>query len=221
MMTPDTVAQDLAMRLRGTLLRPDDVGYEDARQLWNAMIEKRPAVIARCTGVADVVEALQWVRQKEWKVAVRGGGHSVAGLGSVDGGIVIDLSPMRGVHVDRTARTVRVQAGATWGDVDRETQLFALATPGGIISTTGVAGLTLGGGFGWLSRKYGLAVDNLLSVDLVTAAGDVVRASEDESRDLFWAVRGRRQLRHRHLIRVPAARGRTRGTLRTNSLPPG
>jgi FAD/FMN-containing dehydrogenase len=176
--------------LRGELLRPESDVYDEARQLWNAMIDKRPALIARCTGVADVIEAVNFARENGVAVAVRGGGHNVAGLASVDDGLMIDLSLMRAVHVDPEARTVRVDGGALWGDVDHETQAFGLATPSGIISTTGVAGLTLGGGFGWLARKYGLAADNLLSVEVVTAEGEFVKASEQENEDLFWAVRG-------------------------------
>jgi FAD/FMN-containing dehydrogenase len=176
--------------LRGELLRPECDGYEAARGLWNAMIDKKPALIARCADVADVMEAIKLARKNGLAVAVRGGGHNVAGLAGVDDGIVIDLSLMRAVHVDPEARTARVQGGAVWGDVDHETQAFGLATPSGIISTTGVGGLTLGGGFGWLARKYGLAADNLLSADVVTADGELVKASAQENVDLFWAIRG-------------------------------
>jgi FAD/FMN-containing dehydrogenase len=176
--------------LRGELLRPDSDGYEEARVLWNAMIDIRPALIARCTGVADVIEAVKFSRENGLAVAVRGGGHNVAGLASVDDGLMIDLSPMRAVHVEPEARTARVQGGALWGDVDHETQAFGLATPSGIISTTGVAGLTLGGGFGWLARRHGLAADNLRSAEVVTANGELVKTSADEEPDLFWAIRG-------------------------------
>jgi len=176
--------------LRGEVLRPEHEGYEEARALWNAMIDERPAVIARCTGVADVIEAVRFARENGLTVAVRGGGHNVAGLASVDDGLMIDLSHMRAVHVDPGARTVRVQGGALWGDVDHETQAFGLATPGGVVSTTGVAGLTLGGGFGWLARMHGLAADNLLSADLVTGDGELVKASSEENAELFWAIRG-------------------------------
>ncbi len=179
-----------ARSLHGELLGPGSDSYEQARRLWNAMIDKRPALIARCTGAADVIAAVNFAREHGQTVAVRGGGHNVAGLASVDDGIVIDLSLMRAVHVDPAARTARVQGGATGGDLDHETQAFGLATPSGIISTTGVAGLTLGGGFGWLSRKHGLAADNLLSVDVVTAAGEFVTASKDDRADLFWGIRG-------------------------------
>jgi len=169
---------------------PSDDGYEDARSVWNAAIDRRPALIARCSGVVDVVRAVQFARERELVVAVRGGGHNVAGHGTCDGGILVDLSAMRGVSVDLPGRTATVQAGATWGDVDHETQAFGLATTGGLVSTTGIAGFTLGGGFGWLMRKHGLACDNLLNVELVTAGGRILRASADENADLFWGLRG-------------------------------
>jgi hypothetical protein len=175
---------------RGQVLRPGDGGYDEARAVWNGMIDKRPAVIARCTGTADVVSALQHAKAEGLEVAVRGGGHNVAGRAVNDGGMVIDLSPMQGVRVDPAERRARVQGGVTWGSLDRETQLHGLATVGGVVSTTGVSGLTLGGGIGHLTRKYGLACDNLTSVDLVTADGEVVTASEKENADLFWALRG-------------------------------
>ncbi len=186
----EAILESLETSLRGELLRPEDDGYEEARRLWNGMIDRKPALIVRCTRVADVIEAVSFARESGVTAAVRGGGHSVAGLASVDDGIMIDLSLMRGVRLDAGARTARVQGGATWADLDRETQALGLATPGGIISTTGIAGLTLGGGFGWLSRKYGLAADNLLSADVLTAESEVVRASADENSDLFWAIRG-------------------------------
>jgi FAD/FMN-containing dehydrogenase len=176
--------------LRGTLLQPGDFGYDEARSVRNGLIDRHPALIANCTGVADVVAAVNLAREHELLLSVRGGGHNVSGAAMNDGGIVIDLSAMRGVRVDPAARTVRVQGGATWGDVDRETQLFGLATPGGNVSTTGVGGLTLHGGWGWLRRKYGYSVDNLVAVDIVTADGRVRTASESENPDLFWAVRG-------------------------------
>lgn len=179
-----------ADRLQGPLLQPTSDGYDDARRVWNGMIDKRPALIARCAGVADVVEAVNFCREHEVLLAVRGGGHNVAGTATCDGGLVLDLSSMRGVHVDPQARTARVEGGATFRDLDRETQIFNLATPGGVVSTTGVAGLTLGGGLGWLRRKYGLTADNLLSADVVKADGEIVRASEIEHPDLFWALRG-------------------------------
>ena len=177
-------------RLRGELLCPGDDSYEEARIIHNGMINKRPALIVRCTGAADVIDAVNFASDNNLLVAVRGGGHSVAGSCICNGGIMIDLSLLRGVQVDPTARIARVQGGATLGDLDRETQAFGLAAPVGTVSTTGVAGLTLGGGFGWLRAKHGLTIDNLLSVDIVTANGQFRRASESENSDLFWAVRG-------------------------------
>jgi len=174
----------------GDLIRPGDSGYDDARAVWNGMIDKRPAVIARCQDVADVIFTVEFAREQDLLVAVRGGGHNAAGLGTCDDGIVIDCSPMNWVDVDPDARRVRVGAGATWRDVDHATQAFGLAVPGGVVSHTGVAGLTLGGGYGHLRREYGLTCDNLVSVDVVTADGRYLTASEDEHSDLFWAVRG-------------------------------
>lgn len=182
--------QALAGRLRGPLIRPHDANYDAARRVWNGMIDKRPALIARCSGTADVIDAVNFARENDLLVAVRGGGHSVAGHAVCDGGLVIDLSEMRGVRVDPTARTARAQGGATWGDLDRETQAFGLATPGGVVSTTGIAGLTLSGGYSWQRRKHGMSIDNLLSADVVTADGELLHASEDENQDLFWAIRG-------------------------------
>ena len=175
---------------RGQILEQGEPGYDDARKLWNGMHDKYPALIARCSGTADVVAAVNFARDQGLLLSVRGGGHNVAGNAVADGGLMIDMSLMRGVHVDAARKTARVQAGARWGDVDRETQLHGLVTPGGEISTTGVAGYTLSGGMGLLHRKWGLACDNLLSVEIVTAAGDVLTASEGEHPDLFWAVRG-------------------------------
>ena len=154
------------------------------------MVDKRPALIAQCRGVADVVDAVKLARDLGLEVAVRGGGHNVAGRATVEGGLMIDLSLMKGIHVDPQSRTVRAQGGATWADLNRETQLHGLAVTGGVVSTTGIAGLTLGGGIGWLMGKYGLALDNLRSVELVTADGQVLQASAEENPDLFWAVRG-------------------------------
>ena len=165
-------------------------GYDEARQVQNGMIDRRPAVIARCGGTADVVTAVGAARQSGLEVSIRGGGHNVAGKAVTDGGLMIDLAPMKGIHVDPAARTARAQGGATWAELNRETQLHGLAVTGGAISTTGIAGLTLGGGFGFLMAKHGLTVDNLLSVELVTADGAVLTASEDEHPDLFWALRG-------------------------------
>ena len=176
--------------LRGDLITPSDEGYDEARLIWNGMHDKRPALIARCTGVADVIDAVNFARTNNLLVAVRGGGHNVSGSGSCDGGIMIDLSLMKAVHVDPNKKTARVQGGATLGDMDRETQVFGLAAPGGNVSTTGVAGLTLGGGLGHLRRKFGLTIDNLKSVDMVTADGKFLTASENENSELFWGIRG-------------------------------
>ncbi|MFC4438123.1 MULTISPECIES: FAD-binding oxidoreductase [Natrialbaceae] len=186
----DSGVAALEERLRGELLREDDEGYDEARTVWNAMIDREPELVARPTGVADVVAAVDFARETDRLVSIKGGGHSVAGNAVCEDGLMIDLSEMKGVHVDPATRTVQVGPGATVGDMDHETQAFGLATPGGVVSTTGVAGLTLGGGFGWLSRRYGLAVDNLRSAEIVTADGAVVTASEDENSDLFWAIRG-------------------------------
>ncbi|TMC17823.1 MAG: FAD-binding oxidoreductase [Chloroflexi bacterium] len=186
----ETALQELAARLRGTLLRPSDAGYEQACRVYNGMIEKRPALIARCMDVADVIAAINFAREHKLTLAVRGGGHSGPGLGTCDDGLVIDLSGMKGIRVDPSARTVRVEGGCTWGEVDHATHAFGLATPSGFISTTGVGGLTLGGGIGYLSRTLGLTIDNLLSVDMVLADGSFVTASAKNHPNLFWAVRG-------------------------------
>ena len=180
----------LRAAFRGPVLLPTDQGYDAARAIWNGAIDRRPACIARCTGVADVLAAVRFARERELLVAVRSGGHGVGGHAVCDGGLVIDLSPMKGIRVDPVARTARAEAGVLWGELDRETQVYGLATVGGIVTHTGIGGLTLGGGIGWLMRKHGATVDNLLSVDLVTADGDVLTASEDENPDLFWGVRG-------------------------------
>jgi hypothetical protein len=180
----------LQANLRGALLRPDDDGYESARQVWNGMIDRRPALIARCTGTADVIATVNFAREHNLLVSVRGGGHNAAGHAVNEGGLVIDLSPMKGIRVDPQARRAWAAGGVTWGDLDHETQPFGLAAPGGVVSTTGIAGLTLGGGFGWLRRKYGLSCDNLLSADVVTVEGKLIKASETENADLFWALRG-------------------------------
>jgi len=186
----ETNVQALKSRLRGLLLRPGDNGYDGARRVFNAMIDRRPALIARCTGAADVMACVQFARERSLAVSVRGGGHSVAGNAVCDDGLVIDLSAMRSVRVDPKRRTARAQGGATWGDFDHETQVFDLASTGGIVPSTGIAGLTLGGGIGYLNRKYGLACDNLLSADVVTADGRLLRASADVNEDLFWGLRG-------------------------------
>ena len=180
----------LATALRGDLIQPGDPGYDHARTVYNAMIDKHPAAIVRCTDVADVIAAIDFARTHDVLLAVRGGGHNGPGLGTCDGGLVLDLSPMHGIRVDPERRTVRVGGGATWGQVDHATHAFGLATPSGFISTTGVGGLTLGGGIGYLSRAYGLTIDNLLEVDVVLADGRFVTANMREHPDLFWALRG-------------------------------
>jgi FAD/FMN-containing dehydrogenase len=180
----------LATALRGTLTAPGDPDYDERRALYNAMIDKRPALIARCTDAADVIAAVGHARREGMPLAVRGGGHNGGGLGSVDDGLVIDLSGMRGVLVDPASRVARVLGGSLLGDVDHATNAFGLATPSGIISTTGVGGITLGGGIGHLTRGYGLSIDNLIGADVVLADGRLVRASADENPDLFWALRG-------------------------------
>jgi FAD/FMN-containing dehydrogenase len=186
----ERAVNDLVATLRGGLARPTDDGYDLFRRVWNGSIDRRPALIVRCAGVADVIAAVRFARVHGLTVAVRGGGHSFPGYSVCDGGLVIDLSPMKGVRVDPHARTARVQAGVLIGELDRETQEFGLAVPAGIVTHTGVAGLTLGGGLGWLMRKYGLTIDQLLSVDVVTAGGEFVKASAGENADLFWGVRG-------------------------------
>lgn len=190
MATNDTAAATLRSGLSGEVLAPGDSAYADARRVHNGMIDRRPALIARCRGTADVQAAVRFGRERSLEIAVRGGGHSVAGNAVCDGGLAIDLSAMRAVHVDPRARRARAQGGATWGDYNRETQLHGLASTGGVVSTTGIGGLTLGGGIGWLMGKHGMAVDNLRGLELVTASGDVVRASAEEHPDLFWGARG-------------------------------
>jgi FAD/FMN-containing dehydrogenase len=176
--------------LGGAVLLPGEDGYDQARAVWNAMIDRRPALIVQPRGVADVIDAVSFARDHGLPVAIKGGGHNVAGHAVCDGGLMLDLCRMRSVRVDPQARRAQVEGGATWGDVDRETQAFGLATPGGLISDTGVAGLTLAGGIGWLRSRYGLCVDNVISFDVVTAAGDLVTASADSHPDLYWALRG-------------------------------
>jgi FAD/FMN-containing dehydrogenase len=186
----DATVQDFTASLRGEVLRPTDEGYDETRKIHNGMIDRRPTLIARCAGVADVIASVRFARDQQLLVSVRGGGHSVPGFSVCDGGLMIDLSRMRGMRVDAARRTVRAEGGVTWGDFDHETQAFGLATTGGVARPTGIAGLTLGGGHGFLMRKYGLACDNLLSVDSVTAEGHLLTASADEHADLFWALRG-------------------------------
>jgi FAD/FMN-containing dehydrogenase len=185
-----TTAAELKAGLRGQLLSPGDEGYDRARKLWNGMFDRRPALIARCAGAADVIRAVSFARDNRLAIAVRGGGHSFPGHSVCDGGLVIDLSAMKGIRVDLRTRTARAQAGVKWIEFDHETQAFGLATTGGTDADTGIAGLTLGGGLGWLSSKYGLTVDNLVSADVVTADGRLLTASATENQDLFWGLRG-------------------------------
>ena len=185
-----TTLSELAASFSGQLLRPSDNGYEDARRVHNGLVDKRPAVVARCRGVADIVDAVKLAKASGLEVAVRGGGHNVAGRATIDDGVMIDLSFMKGIHVDPLARTARAQGGVLWKEFNRETQVHGLATTGGVVGTTGIAGLTLGGGLGWLMTKHGLALDNLRSAELVMADGRILRASQDENPDLFWAIRG-------------------------------
>lgn len=189
-MVAATTFGELAGSLRGQLIRPSDAGYDDARRVFNGMIDRRPTAIVRCADVADVISCVNLARDEGLLLSIRGGGHNVAGFATNDGGLVIDLSLMRGTRVDPERRAVRAGAGCTWGDLDHATHAFGLATPGGAISTTGIAGLTLGGGIGHLTRPFGLVSDNLLSADVVTADGQFVIASETENPDLFWALRG-------------------------------
>ena len=181
---------ELRSSFRGELIQPTDANYDSARKVYNATIDKRPRLIARCTDVADVIAAVRFGRENGWLTAIRGGGHSGAGLGICDDGLVIDLSRMKGIRVDPAAKKVRAEPGCVWGDVDHATHAFGMATPCGFIASTGVAGLTLGGGIGYLTRRYGLTIDNLLSVDMVLADGRCLTASNEENADLFWAVRG-------------------------------
>lgn len=187
---PAGAIDDLRARLRGTLLQAGDPGYDEARLVWNGMIDRRPALIAQCAGMIDVARAVQFARSYDLLVAVRGGGHSFPGHSTCDGGLVIDLSPMRRIEVDPQARRARAEGGVRWGELDHATQEYGLAVTGGQVSHTGIAGLTLGGGMGWLMREHGLTVDNLLSADVVTADGTHLRANAEEHPDLFWALRG-------------------------------
>jgi hypothetical protein len=180
----------LEAQVRGRIIRSGDADYETARHVHNAMIDRRPTLIVRCTDVADVIAVVNFARDNAIELAIRCGGHNVAGFGTVDDGIVLDLSPMKGIRIDPEARTATVEGGCTWGDVDHATHAFGLATPGGVVTTTGVAGLTLGGGLGHLTRRCGLSIDNVLAADVVLADGSVVTASEERDEDLFWALRG-------------------------------
>src|SRR5213594_1789379 len=189
MLNEDSIA-DFKRNLRGRLIEPGDKDYDDARKVYNGMIHKKPRLIARCADVADVVCSVNFARDNNLLVSIRGGGHNAGGLGICDDGLVIDLAPIKYTRVDPAARTVTAGGGCTWGDVDHATHVFGLATPSGIISTTGVGGLTLGGGIGHLTRRFGLTIDNLLAADMVLASGETVRASETEHADLFWAIRG-------------------------------
>lgn len=182
--------EELRARMRGTLLQPADYQYDAARTIWNAMIDRKPALIARCVSASDVIAAFQFGRAENMDITIRGGGHNVSGQCIADDGLMIDLSPMKGIRVDPVNRTARVEPGVLWGEFDQEAQAFGLATVGGTVAHTGVAGLTLGGGFGWLTNKHGMTIDNLLSADVVTANGQLLHASEQENADLFWGLRG-------------------------------
>ncbi len=181
---------ELRSRMRGTLLQPADYQYDAARTIWNAMIDRRPALIARCVSASDVIAAFEFGKAENMEITIRGGGHNVAGQCIVDDALMIDLSPMKGIRIDPVNRTARVEPGVVWGEFDQEAQAFGLATVGGTVAHTGVAGLTLGGGFGWLTNKYGMTIDNLLSADVITAEGDLIHASVDENSDLFWGLCG-------------------------------
>lgn len=186
----NSAIEELKTAVRGQLMLPDDAGFDEARSIWNAMIDRRPAMILRCAGVADVRRGVAFARDNGLPLAIRGGGHNIAGSAVCDDGLVLDFSLMKSVRIDPFAKRAYVEPGATLADFDHEAQAFGLATPLGINSTTGVAGLTLGGGFGWLSRRYGMTVDNLISADVVTADGELLHASADSNEDLSWAIRG-------------------------------
>ncbi|MBV8119672.1 MAG: FAD-binding oxidoreductase, partial [Alphaproteobacteria bacterium] len=184
------VVRQFAERLRGRLLQPGDGGYDEARRVWNGMIDRRPALIARCAGAADVIAAVHFARDHRLLVSVKGGGHNITGNAVCQGGLMIDLAPMKSVRVDPRRHTARAEAGLSWGEYNRETQAFGLASTGGVVSTTGIAGLTLGGGLGWLQGKHGLSCDNLLSADIVIAEGRLLTVSPDRHPELFWGLRG-------------------------------
>ena len=185
-----TAIEEFRTRLRGNLLQPGDATYDAARKIWNEMVDKRPALIVRCRGVADVINAVRFAGAHNLVVSIRGGGHNVAGNALCDGGLMIDCAEMKSVHVDPIKRIARVEPGVTWGELNHETQAFGLATTGGVVSHTGVAGLTLGGGLGWLAGKHGFTCDNLIAADVVTADGELVRASAESNPDLLWALKG-------------------------------
>jgi len=187
--SPNAIAE-LRSKVRGPVIASEDAGYDEARSIWNAMIDKRPAAIVRCSGTADIIDALNFARDNQLPLSVRAGGHNIGGTALCDDGIVIDLSQMKGINVDLQAETVRVQPGVLLGDIDRETQAFGYVVPNGFVSQTGLSGLTLGGGFGWLTRKWGFTSDHLISADVVTTGGELVRASADQNADLFWGLRG-------------------------------
>ena len=189
-MALEAAIKELTAGWRGEVIQPGDDGYDEARRVYNAMIDRRPRLIVRCADIADVIVAVNFARENGLLIAVRGGSHNVAGFAVCDDGMVIDLSRLKGIRVNVDNQTVRAEGGCTWGDLDHATHAFGLAVPGGIISSTGIAGLTLGGGIGYLTRKYGLSCDNLISADVVTAAGTLLTASENENSDLFWAIRG-------------------------------
>src|SRR5215204_793846 len=186
----EAVVQEFAANLRGELVRPEDDGYDATRAVFNGMVDKRPAMIVRCAGTSDVIQGINFARTHNLPLSVRGGGHSIAGKAACDGGVMLDLSRMKGIRVDPVRRTAEAQPGLTLGEFDHETQAFGLATTLGIVSLTGIAGLTLGGGLGWLNGKYGLACDNLVSSEVVTADGRLLTASAEENEDLFWEIRG-------------------------------
>ncbi|MCK5644982.1 MAG: FAD-dependent oxidoreductase, partial [Gammaproteobacteria bacterium] len=189
-MLDNTLIEALQERFQGEIIRPSDAGYDDARAIWNAMIDKCPALIARCTNSVDVIEVVNFARDNNLLLSVRGSGHNVAGSAVCDDGLMIDLSQMKEIHVDPESRTASAQPGVVFGEMDQATQPHGLAAPGGIVSETGIAGLTLGGGFGWLTRKYGFTCDNLISAEIVTANGELLTASATENPDLFWGIRG-------------------------------